>query len=74
MPASSARLPVVGPQRQDQPAGGVRGDHDVGVPVALGDPLPGGVELGEVLGEVGDVGRASGAARRERPYLRRSRA
>jgi hypothetical protein len=65
-PDQRHRSPVVGPQRQDQAAGGVRRADDVVVAVAPGDQGPGGVELGEVLVQVGDVvGRlvlAEGAA------------
>ena len=46
---------VVGPQPDDQPAGRVGRDHDLGVPVALGDPLPRRVDLGVVVAQVGDV-------------------
>ena len=57
---------VVGPQRQGQATGRVRGGDDVVVTVADGDPVPGGVQVGEVLGQVGHVvGRlvlAQGAA------------
>ena len=47
--------PVVGPEPDLEAAGGVRRDDDLGVPVALGDPLPGLVDLGVVVAQVGDV-------------------
>ena len=53
--AREGGLSLVGPQRHDQAAGGVGADHDVVVTVALGDPLEGGVEVGEVGAQVGDV-------------------
>ena len=61
MSGEALRPPLVGPQRQGQAAGGVRGGHHVVVAVAADDPLPGGVEVGEVLREVGDVVGRSGA-------------
>ena len=52
------RRPLVGPQRQRQPAGRVGSGHDVVVAVAVDDPAPGGVDVVEVLTDVGDeVGR-----------------
>src|SRR3546814_5299691 len=44
--------PVVQPQRDDTPAGGVGADHDALVAVALGDPRPGLVELRVVVTDV----------------------
>ena len=46
---------LVRPQRHGEAPGRVGGDDDLAVPVALGDPPPGQVDLGEVLVEVGDV-------------------
>jgi hypothetical protein len=50
MPAS-----CVGPQTDDEAPGRVRGDDDVVVPVAGDDPVPGLLDLVEVLLEVADV-------------------
>ena len=56
--ALEVRRALVGPQRQGQAAGRVRGGDDVVVAVALGDPAPRGVDVVEVLADVGDeVGR-----------------
>ena len=60
-------LPLVGPQRDDEAAGGVRADDHVVVPVTLDDPLPGSVEVGEVLVQVSDV--VGGLVRADRPAV-----
>ena len=53
----------VEPQRRDEPAGGVREDHELVVAVGL-HGRHGGVELLEVLLEVGDVVRQLAGAQR----------
>src|SRR4029079_7165843 len=53
--AGSGRPPRVGPEGHDQPAGRVPAEDDLPVPTA--DPLPGAIELGEVVVQSGDVVR-----------------